>query len=409
MIIFKNKGELDIRAIKTFGVNSKDNPDSAIGYFGTGLKYAIAVLLRNGHEVTIYTGGREYKFGVETSTIRNDEFDIVTMNGQELGFTTSLGKNWKMWMAYRELHSNMLDEPSGTVLKSTLLNVKLTDDVTLVVVTGHEFEAVFDERDKYFLNKELYSPLHTHSEVDAYPKTHNGAYANIFYKGVTVMETRVPALFDYNHHKGLTLTEDRTISNSWSTLYHVSPLVKYSKDKSFIKQMVMAESMTYESQIDFTMGGTDEQGCAFFFDVVGKLRKKYKDRGINPTAIALHQKWRGTTSVMPGISCSLTPVQKMQLDKAKRFCTQTLGLDVDDYKLIVCKDLANDLGQADIENGIMYISKKCFSQGTKRVAVAILEEYTHCKHEVLDETLEQKWVYLEQIISLGETIDGEPL
>ena len=62
-----------------------------------------------------------------------------------------------------------------------------------------------------------------------------------------------------------------------------------------------------------------------------------------------------------------------------------------------------------VDNGIMYISKKCFSEGTKRVAVALLEEYTHCKHEVFDETPEQKWVYLEQIISLGERIHGEPL
>jgi hypothetical protein len=28
---------------------------------------------------------------------------------------------------------------------------------------------------------------------------------------------------------------------------------------------------------------------------------------------------------------------------------------------------------------------------------------------VYDETVEQKWVYLEQIIGLGERLDGEPL
>ena len=94
MIVFENKGELDIRAIKTFGVNSKDNPASAIGYFGTGLKYALAILLRAKHVVTIITGGKKYTFGVVTSKIRNYSFDIVTMNGEELGFTTELGKDW---------------------------------------------------------------------------------------------------------------------------------------------------------------------------------------------------------------------------------------------------------------------------------------------------------------------------
>jgi len=93
------------------------------------------------------------------------------------------------------------------------------------------------------------------------------------------------------------------------------------------------------------------------------------------------------------------------------FCKDVLALDIDDYELIVAKDLGgmDHLGRADIENGKMYISKRCFQEGTKRVAVAILEEYTHCKHRVYDETPAQKWVYLNQIVSLGEELYGEPL
>jgi hypothetical protein len=405
VIIFENKGELDIRAIKTFGVNSKDNPDSAIGYFGTGLKYAIAILLRTGHQVTIITGGVEYNFGILRTQIRNDEFDIVTMNGEELGFTTDTGKNWELWTAYRELHSNMLDE-QGTVYEAPMIRMT-TEDKTYVIVTGTSFATEYAKRDHYFLNKEQFKPLHTFSEVDIYPKTHDNDKGHVFYKGVRVMQTQLPALYDYNHHIGLRLTEDRTISNTWSTLYHVAPLVTRSTDKAFIKQMVMAKNV-YESNIDYTMNqGGDLMN--YFLDVVGKLRTKYKDRGINHSAIELHKKHRGKTDVMPGISCHLNSVQTKQLDRATNFCKDTLNLDLDDYKLIVCKDIADDLGRANIDEGIMYISKKCFDQGTKRVAVALLEEYTHCKHEVLDETAEQKWVYLEQIISLGERLDGEPL
>ena len=46
-IIFTNQGEIDIRAVTTFGVSVK-NDNSAIGMFGTGLKYAIAIILRHG-------------------------------------------------------------------------------------------------------------------------------------------------------------------------------------------------------------------------------------------------------------------------------------------------------------------------------------------------------------------------
>lgn len=55
-VIFRNKGIIDPRSITTFGVSSKDS-ESAIGYFGTGLKYAIAILLREGCKIDIYTGG----------------------------------------------------------------------------------------------------------------------------------------------------------------------------------------------------------------------------------------------------------------------------------------------------------------------------------------------------------------
>jgi len=45
MITFENDGEIDLRAISQFGINVKTG-DSPIGFFGTGLKYALAVLMR---------------------------------------------------------------------------------------------------------------------------------------------------------------------------------------------------------------------------------------------------------------------------------------------------------------------------------------------------------------------------
>ena len=85
--IFQNAGVMDPRAITTFGVSSKEN-DSAIGYFGTGLKYAIAVLLRYGCEITIWTGGQKYEFTTQKTRIRVNDFEIVQMNGEPLAFTT---------------------------------------------------------------------------------------------------------------------------------------------------------------------------------------------------------------------------------------------------------------------------------------------------------------------------------
>ncbi|WP_217468779.1 hypothetical protein, partial [Staphylococcus aureus] len=109
MIIFRNKGVIDPKSITTFGVSSKENP-GAIGFFGTGLKYAIAILLREGCDITIHAGKRKLEFGIKRDRVRVDDFNVVTMNNRRLGFTTEVGKTWEVWQAFRELYCNTMDE-----------------------------------------------------------------------------------------------------------------------------------------------------------------------------------------------------------------------------------------------------------------------------------------------------------
>src|ERR1700676_327969 len=105
LVVFENPGEIDAAAIRTFGVSVKEG-ENPIGFFGTGLKYAIAVLLRTGHQVTVTAGLDRYEFGILSETVRGKEFGFVSMNGQRLGFTTELGKVWELWAAYREIACN---------------------------------------------------------------------------------------------------------------------------------------------------------------------------------------------------------------------------------------------------------------------------------------------------------------
>ena len=108
-VYFCNLEPIDLNAIAIKGVSVKigDNP---IGYFGTGLKFAIATLLRSGHKVTLYRDGAVIPFSAETETVRGEEFQRVLMGAERLGFTTQLGRNWEPWQAYRELSCNCMDE-----------------------------------------------------------------------------------------------------------------------------------------------------------------------------------------------------------------------------------------------------------------------------------------------------------
>jgi hypothetical protein len=409
MIIFENKGALDIRAIKTFGVSSKENKQTAIGYFGTGLKYAIAILLRNKHRISIITNGVHFEFDTIQTKIRNDDFEIVRMNSEELGFTTELGKDWELWMAFRELYSNMLDE-HGDAREAN--GIALEDqDKTYILVHGDPFAKIFNDRHKYFLPKE-YGKIEASRNVEFLDKTVRESYnqASIYYKGVRVMLTLQNSIYDYNLLSGLTLTEDRTIKVSWSLQWELTQAVVLSKNKKLITTMVMANNGFFEHSLNYSLADSIVHEAGVFLEVVGQLRKLHSDVGLNSTAVEFHKKHTSTPTVLPSISCYLDHVEQQQFDRAVTFCKETLRLELDDYRIIIAKDLGKDrLGCADMDASIMYISKQCFREGTKRVAVALLEEYTHCKHRVMDETLEQKWVYLNQILSLGEQLQGQPL
>ncbi len=180
-----------------------------------------------------------------------------------------------------------------------------------------------------------------------------------------------------------------------------------STDKKFMRTMLMADVLTFEAGLSYT-GWCGASPGKVFLDTIGELREEFKDVGINTSAIGLHKVER-QYSILPTESMKLNKIQQIQLDRALRFCREGLGLDIDKFPLIICDDLGGGLGRADIELKTMYMCIECFEQGTKRVAACLLEEWTHLEHKVGDETVEQKWIYLQQILSLGEQLLGEPL
>ena len=415
MIIFKNKGVIDPRAIKTFGVNVKEDSASAIGYFGTGLKYAIAVLLRHGCTISIHSGGDNYTFDLGETTIRGKNFKIVRMNEEELGFTTELGKKWEMWMAYRELYSNALDEGGHAEQTDDLTALMVGPNDTAVMVEGAEFEEVHTLRDMYFVDHDRRQQVLANGQCQAFKKMYNNMDEGIlFYKGVRVGLTSGPAQFDYNFTGGIDLTEDRTMRWPFQARYYITGLfLSMEQNKDLLSEFIMLDNgmaSNFEQRTDYTSTwyGPPEPS-KFWLDTVGELRKKNADTGMNPTAIVLHKKFREKT-VLPTVSVPLNEIEATQLEKAKTFCKETLQMDLDKFPCIVAEHLGNNgLGLADMDNNIMYIAKKCFQKGTKQVAAAIVEEYTHLDTRCRDESFEQKWAYLDTILTLGERIQGEPL
>ena len=174
MILFTNPGELDLRLVSTFGINVKPNTTNPVGYFGTGLKYALAVLAREGCDVVIHIGEKRYHLEAKSDSVRgkNVEFLYLAPGQVEeyaipLPYTSDLGRNWKLWMAYRELYYNCLDEGGEAYLAYDGIEEVISQTgFTQILVEG--LDEVHASRDEFLLlSKPLYSTPNSRNPTPA--------------------------------------------------------------------------------------------------------------------------------------------------------------------------------------------------------------------------------------------------
>ena len=247
MIIFENEGEIDPRLIALVGVNVKET-DDAIGFFGTGLKYAVACLSRWGEEMIVQSGANEFRFSTEEQEIRGKRFGVLTMYSRYdrslLGFTTDLGKRWEPWMVYRELWCNARDEPGFRVYAASS-NPLPKAGLTRVIVSGPRIEQAHAERDDFILGNR--SPLHA---VDDVLEIYEGPGKAIFYRGIAVQWPDKAGLYTYNIKQHLYLTEDRT-AGSWSTDSIIAQGLAHLEDRPTIDATLLASVERLESRLDY--------------------------------------------------------------------------------------------------------------------------------------------------------------
>lgn len=265
LVYFLNPGLLPMECITTFGVSVKVN-DGPIGYFGTGLKYAIAVLLRNGCSVAIRIADEVYNFTVEDHEIRGKSFSLIMMNGYRLPFTTELGKNWELWQAYRELYSNCMDE-RGYVMSTDRDDSpdELMDhhDSTCIMVGG--LSEVHESRSGFILSTQPKHRLPTLEIHEPLP----GIKPGIFYKGIKVLE--LPTKYSYNMLGSVTLTEDRTCGQ-WEAEYEIAKVIATTTDVHALTDFLSITDEKYqEAKLSWNRYTTPSQE---FMELVSKLRQK---------------------------------------------------------------------------------------------------------------------------------------
>lgn len=248
-LFFVSNAEFDIRSLLVMGLSSKPSTDSPIGHFGTGLKYAVAGIMRLGGKITFYTGDRIYQVKAVESLFRDKIFQQLQLEEEGkspvlLPFTTELGKHWEIWALYRELWSNTVDEDGEIVEEVEELSELERKYLTVIKVECQELVAVHRELDKHFLPKGS-KPLTVFGPIEVYP--YNSSTV-IFYRGIRVLGQEDgwrSLLFSYNITCELELTEDRTIRQMNKVL---ELLGRELKKATTLEQLGMIEKIWEEAQ-----------------------------------------------------------------------------------------------------------------------------------------------------------------
>lgn len=267
MVRFKTPGLLDIRSITIMGMNAKPNTVNPIGYFGTGLKYAIATLCRLKIPITIWIGNEGYSFYTKTVDFRSKEFEQIWMRkgkrswftqwfgDVELPFTTEYGKNWELWMAFRELESNTRDEKGTTSVlyeEAEGCELPVASDETNIYVESDAFADVYvKELDEIFLPRALnYPELGTPSiQVFNQPSKH------VYYRGLRVYTPKIPTMYTYNLLGQQELTEDRTLKWPHSVFGDIARYVATNAPESMVAAIANLKDTDtekfFEAKLDF--------------------------------------------------------------------------------------------------------------------------------------------------------------
>lgn len=382
IIKFGNPGRIDPRVWSTFGVSVKES-ENAIGQFGTGLKYAIATLLRNKRKFWIEVKEEDdevtiYNFSVRTEMIRGKEFGVIYCNDTQLPFTTDLGPGWELWHAYRELYSNCLDEDGEFGEGETTIVAELGDI----------------EHESVFLKKELRNLADSDWGLEIY----EGPSKVVYMRGIKVYDLPKESAFTYNL-LAASLTEDRTLKSLHSLEEAIERVLFKTESESVMRRYLFGTKDHYEESFTFNSSFYSPEDSLLNFVKENSRVDLWMQNGLTG-------KVKRCLPAEPPKTEPLDEIQRRATDKALELLRK-MGFTVD-YPIYFAPDLRGSvLARAVRVPEEIHLSERIFTMGIKQVAAAILEEHFHIRHNLEDLTYDMQNFLFDCIMTLGERVIDE--
>jgi hypothetical protein len=408
MIVFRNKNEMDIRSVTMLGMNSKPGNANPIGFFGSGLKYAICVLLREKQKIEIWSGLNKYTFRLKDMNFRDKAFQGIVMRGPDgvetdLSYTTEFGKNWTLAHAYRELWSNCKDE-GGEVSEDRDADFWLTggcethygeSGFTAITVAGAEFAQVHDRAYGTILlpkdGKLLYE--------DEQGQVFLGASSKTYLRGIAALDMKTPSLFTYNlKSPNVGLTEDRSMAaGDWHLKQFVSDGVARNFSESLIEEILCAGNGYWEgTNIDLQYKTSASNA---FCNAAARAIKTRLGQ-VNESASNLLFRVRDAKKAIVHDPVALSP-QEADILQAAVDVLAGWNMRVDDISIMLVESLGpNSLAHAYISARQIVLTRKLLNDFELLVGT-LIEEWLHIARNLADNSRPMQEALIGLVVKFG--------
>lgn len=235
----KSFGEIDVQAFTLIGASTKREDSTKIGLYGSGNKYSIAALLRQGVDFKVFSGEDEVVFTTVNRNFRDQNFDVILVNGQETSLTTTMGgSDWDSAFApIREIYSNAMDEDEDAKISKTTNIIAEKGYTKFFIEMNEEVEHFYKNLHLYFCN---------HNPKPLFSNTVGTIYSNIektvtrvFRKGIlSHKDDKQASVFHYNF-EDLDINESRVVKYVWQINGRIGEILKSCTNKDIINTLLL--------------------------------------------------------------------------------------------------------------------------------------------------------------------------
>lgn len=421
-ILIQNDGEIETNSFELIGASTKRDEKGKIGFFGSGLKYSIAYMMRKGIDFKIFSGLTELKFTTVNEQLKGKDFARICINGKETSYTVTMGPTWTQdWFVLREVYCNALDESTCQIVRETEYTQPSVGKTRIFIERTPELASVISKWDSYFAEDRI--PLFTSEKIytcylgsedestfEQKVAVYDKDSGVLFRRGIRVYQ-RDDYMYDYNFH-GVSINEDRTARNPDGIAHAIVNLFSVFANEGWIKSILRSamdenRSMEYMA-LSFCDIHNPVNTLWIEFSqknllVVQELSGRYSEE-VNmykgevffvPASFARGLKKKqpdiqimGMGNVVGNMSyteCSMSNKMNFLLQEVLNSLNE-MRYPVPFDIIAADFDKEDVMGFADAKNKKIVIAATTFDKGRREIAMTIMEETEHLRSGLADKT-----------------------